>query len=157
ALTLMNACTLFAWWGFNLWVPAYLSLPAAQGGIGLEPRTMSGLIVVMQVGMWFGYVTFGLVSDRVGRKRSYLFYLVAAAAVMLVYSTTRSPILLLALGPLLAFFGTGYYAGFGAVTAEIYHTSMRATAQGFTYNLGRVASAAAPFTVGSLAQTTGFS
>ena len=27
AVTLMNACTLFAWWGFNLWVPAYLSLP----------------------------------------------------------------------------------------------------------------------------------
>ena len=27
-LTLMNACTLFAWWGFNLWMPAYLSLPA---------------------------------------------------------------------------------------------------------------------------------
>ena len=24
ALTLMNACTLFAWWGFNLWLPSYL-------------------------------------------------------------------------------------------------------------------------------------
>jgi len=34
---------------------------------------------------------------------------------------------------------------------------VRATAQGFTYNLGRVASAAAPFTVGALATTRGFS
>ena len=42
------------------------------------------------------------------------------------------------------------------MTAEIYPTDIRATAQGFTYNLGRIASAAAPFTVGTLAQTRGF-
>ena len=35
-------------------------------------------------------------------------------------------------------------------------TAIRATAQGFTYNLGRVASAAAPYTVGSLAASSGF-
>ena len=33
----------------------------------------------------------------------------------------------------------------GAVTAELYHTGIRATAQGFTYNIGRIVSAAAPF------------
>ena len=44
-----------------------------------------------------------------------------------------------------------------AVTAELYPTAIRATAQGFTYNIGRVASAAAPFVVGSLAQSRGFS
>ena len=31
-----------------------------------------------------------------------------------------------------------------------------ATAQGFTYNIGRLASAAAPYIVGSLAATQGF-
>ena len=56
----------------------------------------------------------------------------------------------------MAFFGTGYFSGFGAVTAEIYPTAIRATAQGFTYNIGRVASAIAPFAVGSIAQTQGF-
>jgi MFS family permease len=56
-----------------------------------------------------------------------------------------------------AFFGTGFFSGFGGVTAEIYPTSIRATAQGFTYNLGRIASAAAPFTVGRLATSQGFS
>jgi len=33
---------------------------------------------------------------------------------------------------------------------------VRATAQGFTYNSGRIASAAAPWTVGQLADTHGF-
>ena len=69
---------------------------------------------------------------------------------------TARPSALLLLGPLVAFFGTGYFSGFGAVTAEIYRTSIRATAQGFTYNIGRIASAVAPFAVGSLAQTRGF-
>ncbi len=73
-----------------------------------------------------------------------------------VYTSLRTPILLLLLGPFVAFFATGYFSGFGAVTAEIYPTDIRATAQGFTYNLGRIASAAAPFTVGTLAQTRGF-
>jgi MFS family permease len=156
AVTAMNACTMFAWWGFNLWIPAYLQLPAAQGGVGLSASAMSGLVTAMQVGMWFGYVTFGFVADAIGRRRTYVGYLVAAAALILAYASTRRAGILLLLGPLVAFFGTGYFSGFGAVTAEMYPTAIRATAQGFTYNIGRIASAAAPFAVGSLAETHGF-
>jgi len=156
AVTLMNACTLFAWWGFNTWVPAYLKLPAAEGGIGLSTQVMSILIIVNQVGMWFGYITFGYISDALGRKRTYVVYLLTAAVLLSFYATTRQPWILLALGPFVAFFGTGYFSGFGAVTAEIYPTDVRATAQGFTYNIGRLASAFAPFTVASLAQSHGF-
>jgi predicted MFS family arabinose efflux permease len=156
AVTLMNACTMFAWWGFNQWIPAYLSLPAAEGGIGLTTRSMSGFIIAMQVGMWFGYVTFGFISDRAGRKRAYVAYLLTAAVLMLSYTVTRHPPALLLLGPVVAFFATGYFTGFGAVTAEIYPTDIRATAQGFTYNIGRIGSAVAPWAVGHLADTHGF-
>jgi MFS family permease len=156
AVTLMNACTLFAWWGFNLWLPGFLSMPAEAGGIGLTSAQMTWFIIAMQVGMWFGYVTFGYIGDAIGRKRAYVFYLVMAALLIAIYTSVRAPVVLLILGPFVAFFATGYFSGFGAVTAEIYPTAIRATAQGFTYNLGRIASAAAPFTVGALAQTRGF-
>ncbi|MBW3670926.1 MAG: MFS transporter, partial [Acidobacteria bacterium] len=76
----MNAATMFAWWGFNLWLPGYLSLPAAEGGVGLSTAVMSSFVVAMQVGMWFGYVTFGYIADLLGRKRAYVMYLVSAAA-----------------------------------------------------------------------------
>lgn len=155
-IILMNACTMFGWWGFNQWIPAYLSLPAADGGIGLSTRMMSGFIIAMQVGMWFGYVTFGFISDRVGRKRAYVAYLLTAAVLMLAYTVTRHPPALLLLGPVVAFFATGYFTGFGAVTAEIYPTEIRASAQGFTYNIGRIGSAVAPWAVGRLAETSGF-
>ena len=155
-LTLMNAATMFAWWGLNLWVPSYLSLPVAQGGIGLSTTTMSMFIVAMQVGMWFGYVTFGFISDTFGRKPTYVTYLVIAAALVWAYGSTREPIYLLALGPFVAFFGTGYFSGFGAVASEIFPTAIRATALGVTYNSGRLLSAAAPFVIGTLAQSRGF-
>jgi MFS family permease len=155
-LTLMNTCTLFAWWGFNLWLPSYLKAAPAQGGIGLTGTAASAFVVVMQVGMWFGYVTFGFVSDALGRKRTYVAYLLAAAVLLAIYVTVRIPAVLFFLGPFVAFAATGYFSGFGAVTAEIYPTAIRATAQGFTYNIGRLVSAAAPYFVGSLADTHGF-
>jgi MFS family permease len=156
ALTLMNTCTLFAWWGFYLWLPTYLTQSPEHGGVGLKLGASSAFILVMQAGMWFGYVTFGFVSDRVGRKRTYVTYLLAAAVLLFAYVSIRVPAVLLALGPFVAFFATGYFSGFGAVTAEIYPTAIRASAQGFTYNMGRIVSAAAPWMVGSLAQTRGF-
>ena len=156
ALTAMNACTLFGWWSFNLWLPSYLQEPESRGGLGLQMLSSSSLIVVMQTGMWLGYVTFGYVSDRIGRKRTYVAYLLSAAVLLFAYVSVRAPAALLVLGPLVAFFATGYYSGFGAVTAEIFPTAIRGTAQGFTYNIGRIVSAAAPFAVGTLAQTHGF-
>lgn len=149
-VTLMNACTMFAWWGLNLWIPSYLR------SVGLSNVSMNWFVVVMQVGMWFGYVTFGYISDSIGRRRTYVAYLVLAAVFVMSYANTSTPWLLLALGPFVAFFGTGYFSGFGAVTAELYPTAVRATAQGLTYNIGRVASASAPWVVGDLVQTQGY-
>jgi MFS family permease len=156
AITFMNACALFGWWALNGWVPAYLSLPATQGGLALGTQTMSWFVFAMQIGMWLGYVSFGYIADAVGRKRVYVTYLVLASILLPLYGSISIPVVLLLLGPLVAFVGTGFFSGFGAVTAEVYPTSIRATAQGFTYNLGRIASAAAPFTIGKLATSSGF-
>jgi MFS family permease len=153
--TLMNAGTMFAWWGLFTWIPAYLGLPAEQGGMGLSVVKTSTWIIVMQVGMWLGYVSFGFICDRIGRKKTYIIYLFAAAALVIFYSSVRQNAALLLLGPLVAFFGTGYFSGFGTITAEIFPTRIRASAQGFTYNIGRGLSALAPFTIGALAKGHG--
>jgi len=156
AIILMNSFCLFAWWGMNGWIPTYLRLAPAQGGIGLSSSAMSLFVIAMQVGMWFGYVTFGFMADAIGRRRTYVIYLVAAGILLPTYGVMKLPIVLLLLGPFVAFFGTGYFSGLGAVVAELYPTTVRATAAGFCYNVGRIASAAAPYTVGSLATTRGF-
>ena len=155
-LALLGTSTIFAYWGLNLWVPAFLSLPSERGGLGLGTSFTTVLVVAMQVGTFFGYVSFGYIADAIGRRKSFVSFILLAAALTLAYSAAGNPWVLLALGPLVAFFGTGFFSGFAAVTAEIYPTSVRAIAQGFTFNVGRFGSAAAPFIVGSIAQTHGF-
>jgi MFS family permease len=155
-LTLLSTATIYAYWGLNLWVPAYLSLPTERGGLGLGTVWTTFLVVTMQTGTFFGYVSFGYVADAIGRRKTFIAYILIAAALTLVYSVTRNEWLLLGLGPLVAFFGTGFFSGFGVVTAEIYPTSIRAIAQGFTFNVGRLASAVGPFLVGSMAEQHGF-
>ncbi len=151
----MNAATMFGWWGLFSWVPAYLGRPVEDGGAGLSLVRSSLWIVLMQTGMWCGYVSFGFIADRFGRRLTYVTYLIAAGLLVPIYATTRDPTWLLLLGPAVAFFGTGYFSGFGAVTAEVFPTAVRATAQGLTYNLGRGISALAPYTVGVLAASYG--
>src|SRR5258706_10533361 len=68
-----------------------------------------------------------------------------------IYGMTSSPTLLLLLGPLVAFFGTGFFSGYAAIASEIFPGEIRAAAMGFSYNVGRGVSAVAPFAVGALA------
>lgn len=151
----MNAATMFAWWGLFTWIPSYLGRPIELGGAGLSIVRTSTWIVMMQVGMWLGYVSFGFIADVVGRKNTYVVYLLIAALLVPIYGATKNPVWLLLLGPFVAFFGTGYFSGFGALTAEIFPTAIRATAQGLTYNLGRGLSAFAPLVVGRLSESFG--
>lgn len=156
SMVALSLCCLYAYWAFNFWVPSYLLLPAEQHGAGFSTNTVAMLLVAMNVGGWFGYVTYGYVADRFGRRPSFVTYLLSAAALVLLYGATQSPLLLLGLGPFVGFFGTGYMSGFGSTIAELYPTGVRAAATGFTFNIGRIASALAPFMIGSLAQTRGF-
>ena len=156
ALMLLSSCTLFAYWGFNTWVPTYLSASPAAGGIGLTSSVMTGLIVANQCGTWCGYVSFGYVADAFGRRPAYVGYLLAAAALVWAYTSVHDVWALLAIGPAASFFATGHFSGFGTVTAELYPTSARATAQALTYNAGRIASAYAPRLVGAIAENQGY-
>jgi MFS family permease len=149
--TTMNACSMFGYWGLFTWIPAYLSLPPEKGGRGLSLVTTTTFFLVLCFGKWLGYALFGFFSDAFGRRKPYFFYLIIAAALVPIYGMSRSAFWLLALGPLVAFFGTGYFSGYAAIAAELFPGEIRAAAMGFSYNIGRGISAVAPFAVGALA------
>jgi MFS family permease len=153
--TAMNALSMFGYWGLFTWIPAYLSLPVSEGGRGLDLMKTTTWLVAMGVGKWLGYVLFGFAADAFGRRRSYVTYLLVASALVPLYGMTSSPTWLLVLGPLVAFFGTGFFSGFSALASELFPTSVRASAMGISYNLGRGLSALAPFAVGALAARYG--
>ncbi|MFH1175804.1 MAG: MFS transporter, partial [Acidobacteriota bacterium] len=92
AASLVSAATMFAWWGLFTWIPAYLALPPAQGGAGLSVVKTSAWVILMQVGMWLGYLTFGMIADRLGRKPAYVGYLAIAAVLVPIYGATSDPL-----------------------------------------------------------------
>jgi MFS family permease len=153
--TAMNAFSMFGYWGLFTWIPAYLSLPVADGGRGLDLMKTTTWLVVMGLGKWLGYVLFGFAADAFGRRGAYVAYLLVASALVPLYGLTASPAGLLVLGPLVAFFGTGFFSGFATLTSELFPTEVRATAMGLSYNIGRGLSAGAPFVVGALATRYG--
>lgn len=153
----MNAAALFAWWGLFTWVPRFLSMPVAQGGRGLGIVQTSGWTIVMQVGTFLGYLTFGYLADRFNRKYTYIAFLVIAAILVPIFASLHNAVALLVIGPFVGFFGTGYFSGFVVIASELFPTHLRATAMGFVYNIGRIISAAAPWIIGGVAGHAGMS
>jgi len=159
--TALATSVLFAYWGLNTWLPGFLSAPKSQGGAGLNILDTSGWIFIMQFGAFLGYVSFGWLADSFGRRPTFFWYVLMAAILTPIYGLTprwagaSSETWLLILGPLIGFCGTGFFALFGAMLAELYPTSIRGTAQGFVYNFGRATSALAPLAVGAVADRQG--
>ena len=149
--TAMNSFAMFGYWGLFIWIPGYLSLPVAQGGRGLSLAKTTSFFLLLCGGKWLGYALFGFFADAYGRKRPYFAYLLIDALLVPVYGLVHTPLWLLILGPIVGFFGIGFFSGFAAIASEIFPGEIRATAMGLSYNVGRGLSAAAPFVVGSLA------
>jgi MFS family permease len=156
AATMLATVVLFAYWGLFTWIPAYLASPVANGGAGMGVVRSAGWIIPMQMGAFLGYVLFGVLADRFGRRPVFVAFVLGAAVLVPVYgSVALHPALLMALGPLVGFFGHGYFSLFGAMLAELFPSPVRATAQGICYNVGRAVSALAPFVIGALADRHG--
>jgi MFS family permease len=158
ALLLLNFFGMFAWWGLFTWLPPYLSLPIAEGGRGFSVMDSTKFLVTLNlIGMFPGYASFGWVADKLGRRKSFILYTGCAAVLVPFYANARAPWAIMLLGILVAFFGTGFFSGSGIIGSEIFPTSVRARALGFTYSGARTLSSVAPFVIGSVAQTKGLS
>jgi MFS family permease len=147
---------MFAYWGLFTWVPSFLAAPIDQGGAGMGVVRSTGWIIPMQIGALAGYLSFGFLADRFGRRPVFLVFVLSAAALVPLYGAAATrPVVLMLLGPAIGFFGHGYFSVFGSMLAELYPTAIRATAQGLCYNSGRAVSALAPMTIGAIADVHG--
>src|SRR5216684_3587150 len=157
-LLLLNVFGLFAWWGLFSWMPPYLTLPIAQGGRGLGLMNTTTLLVVLNLaGMFPGYLCYGWVAERIGRRLSLVLYTLCAALLIPAYAAARAPWIIMVMGTLVAFFGTGFFAGSGIVGSELFPTRVRSRALGFTYNGARALSCVAPYTIGRVGDAKGLS
>jgi MFS family permease len=143
---LLGVFKLGTYWSCYTWLPTFLSKQMHQS-IG---RSLTWMITA-QVGQLFGMLTFGAVSDRLGRRPAFAAYSLLTAAAIGTLAAAWADLLphpalfwtvMLALGV-----GAGCTAGFGALLAELYPTEVRTAAMGATYNLARTAQLATPVVV----------
>ncbi|MBA2252619.1 MAG: MFS transporter [Nitrospirales bacterium] len=148
----------FGLWGVTSWLPSLVrALPDLQG---LPPDSLaeyvSYAIMAVNAGALFGYLWFGSLADRFGRRP--IFALMCAGSLTMVpvtFFTPHSYAHVLLLLPVLGFFSNGIFAGFPIYLPELYPTRLRATGSGFCFNAGRMLASAGPFLTGFLVTTLG--
>jgi MFS family permease len=134
------------------WIPTYLKTERDLTVVGT-----SGYLFVVIAGAFLGYLTAGLVHDRLGRRRTFALFAALAGVSLVAYFLvpTGSNGVLLAIGFPLGFFASGCFSGFGSYLAELFPTRARGTGGGFCYNVGRGIGALFPGIIGFLAASIG--
>ena len=148
----------FGLWGSTNWAPTLVrELPDIKAADSATlAKSVSFAIMALNAGAIFGYLGFGPLADRFGRRPVFAFMCVGSFVMLpityLVPSTYGG---VLALLPILGFFNNGIFSGFPIYLPELYPTALRATGAGFCFNAGRVLASAAPFLTGWLVTTLG--
>ena len=110
-------------------------------------------MVLNTLGGGLGLVLFGTISNRLGRKRTFILYHTVAFFMMLLLfegliARNASATALAITLPIFGFFTLGMHAGYAVYFPELYPTRLRGTGAGFCFNMGRLATAAAFFIFG---------
>jgi len=148
----------FGLWGATNWTPILVrSLPQLQSSDSTAMTTyVSYATMMLNVGALVGYLSFGPLADRFGRRAAFaLMCLGSLVMVPVTFLTPRSYAVVLLLLPLLGFFNNGIFSGFPIYFPELYPTRLRATGSGFCFNVGRMLASAGPFLTGILVASLG--
>jgi MFS family permease len=143
----------FGLWGATNWTPTLVrALPEIQALPAAAQTTRVSIATMMlNAGALVGYLAFGPIADRLGRRVAFGI-MCAGSAVMLPVAFLLSSgfTRVLALLPVLGFFNNGIFSGFPIYLPELYPTRLRATGAGFCFNVGRVLASGGPLLTGML-------
>ncbi len=148
----------FGLWGATNWTPTLVrTLPDLQGlSRSAITDSVSYAIMALNGGAILGYLAFGPLADRFGRKTVFAVMCLGSLFLLpITFLIPQSYAHVVVLLPLLGFFNNGIFSGFPIYLPELYPTRLRATGAGFCFNAGRVLAAMGPFLTGILTTTFG--
>ena len=148
----------FGLWGSTNWAPTLVrELPEFEGAdTATLTKAVSYAIMALNAGAIFGYLGFGPLADRFGRRPVFAFMCVGSLLMLpaaYLLPTHYAGVLMLL--PILGFFNNGIFSGFPIYLPELYPTRLRATGAGFCFNAGRILASISPFLTGWLVTTLG--
>jgi AAHS family 4-hydroxybenzoate transporter-like MFS transporter len=120
---------------------------AFESGLPMEDAMQAG--ISQNAGAFFGSVTLGYLSTRIGLKRIISIFFVGAAVFTLLYGNVGGSLtLVLVLIFVLMYFVQGGFTGLYAVAARLYPTDIRTTGVGWAIGAGRVGAILGPAAAG---------
>ncbi len=136
------------YYAITTWLPTFLRTERQ-----LSVLDSAGYLAVSIVGAFCGYLTGGVLADRIGRRLTFLAFAMGAGLIAVVYTTVPfGDAAMLVLGFPLGFFASGVFSAMGPFFTEHFPTRVRGVGQGFAYNVGRATGALFPALVGALSE-----
>ena len=135
------------YYAVTTWLPTFLRTERK-----LSVLDSTGYLAVSIIGAFFGYLSGGILADKIGRRLTFLVFAIGAGLIAVIY--TSLPFgdgEMLVLGFPLGFFASGVFSAMGSFFTEQFPTRVRGVGQGFAYNIGRATGAFFPALVGALA------
>ncbi|MEW6645437.1 MAG: MFS transporter [Pseudomonadota bacterium] len=137
----------YVYWAVFTWTPTFLVTVKHFAFI-----KSLGFTLTQQLGSLAGFVVFAMLVDRLGRRPTFVLYLLIGAAAVFALVEAADPDLLLAASFFTGFGIGGIFAGMGPFTAELIRSShSRALGMAIAYNGGRIGGLIAPALIGLLA------
>lgn len=145
---LLTAFNMSAYWFAVVWLPRYL-----QEQRGLSIFASGWWTLAFVAGSVTGYLSFGWVSDRIGRRPAFAAYCAVTAlglALLLSEAVSTSPAPGLAC-MLVAGIGTGTWSCYGPYFSELFPTRVRGAAMSVIMNVTRGVQFGAPYVIAAVA------
>lgn len=144
---------LLALWGATMWIPSVIREIGERDGLGLadQNRYATYAVMLLNAGSLVGYLGFGPLADRVGRRPAFLvFFLGGVILFPVTFLFTSGITQIFVLLPLVGIFTLGITSGFPIYLPELFPTRVRTSGVGLCYNLGRVVTAGGVLITGTL-------
>jgi len=148
---LIAAAMMIGVWGTSTLLPIWIHQLVGPDHVALGITATSKSFMLANVGAVFGYLAVIWLNDALGRRWSYFLVVVGCIATSLITFTQIETVEGLSkFMPLYGFFAIGGFGTFAAYLPELFPTRIRATGQGFCWNMGRAFTAVGPLTSGAL-------
>jgi MFS family permease len=154
-VVIASAAMVGCWGGLTL-LPSWMQ-QLSKASPGIPPKdAISYAFMLMMTGATLGYITLIFLSDILGRRLCYfLFWTGALLSSLYLFTNVHTIASVLWFMPVYGYFVIGGFGTFATYLPELFPTRVRATGQGFCWNMARVITALGPIMVGVLVQRFG--